>query len=87
MPDRACRPKKRPAGRGSFSWGREPAQDGAVVIYRLFRKDQRRALHVEMHTFGRDWPRRAIAARLRTMRHALRDRVDEIDLALMGVTQ
>jgi hypothetical protein len=57
------------------------------VIYRLFRKDQRCVLHVEMHTFGRDWHRRAIAARLRTMRHALRDRVDEIDLALMGVTQ
>jgi hypothetical protein len=79
--------RKRPTGRGSFSWGREPAQDGAVVIYRLFRRDMRRALHAELHTFGRDWDRRAIAARLRQMRHRLRDRVDEIDLHLMGVTQ
>jgi hypothetical protein len=57
------------------------------VIYRLFRRDLRRVLHVEMHTFGRDWQRRAIAERLRQMRHRLRNTVDEIDLALMGVTQ
>jgi hypothetical protein len=79
--------RKRPTGRGSFSWGREPAQDGAVVIYRLFRRDANRRVHPEIHTFGRDWQRRDIAARLRQMRHQLRDRVDEIDLHLMGVTQ
>lgn len=82
--------RKRPTGNGSFSWSRQAAPDGTVV-WRLFRRDQRNALHCKTVSYP---PREQcelvaplIAAQLRAARHQLRNTVDEIDLALMGVTQ
>lgn len=75
-----------PKRNGGFSWGRYPAGDTNVVTYRLFRRDHKGALHTAALTFdvGRD--RRADAAlALRRACHHLRDRVDELDLAALGV--
>ncbi len=75
------RTPKKTAG---FSWGRV-VTDGAVA-YRLFRRDQRGALHWFLRTFeGTD--RAAMADELKRARRLLRDQVDEVDLKFMGVTQ
>jgi hypothetical protein len=76
---------KRPRAMGKFSYGRVPSLTGGVT-YRLFRRDDKGALHVEMKRFEPDHFERAdIAPILKAMRHALRDRVDELDLKFMGV--
>lgn len=76
---RARTPKKT----AGFSWGRV-VLDGTVT-YRLFRRDQRGALHWFMRTFeGTD--RVAMAHELKRARRLLRDQVDEVDLMLMGVS-
>ena len=62
-------------------------QDGGGVVYRLFRRDMRRALHAELCNFHSDCTRQLIAKTLRAARHRLRNTVDEIDLQIMGVTQ
>lgn len=77
--------RRMPKKNGGFSWGRFPMGDGGPVCYRLFRRDYRGALHIASLTFGRSLDRRHIAYDLRRARHALRDRVDEIDLRAMGV--
>lgn len=74
-------PKKNPG----FSWGRFPMGDTGVVAYRLFRRDCRRALHTRCIDLRPGDSRSAIAASLRRARRTLRDQVDEIDLAAMGV--
>ncbi|KMM77046.1 hypothetical protein ACP93_02455 [Xanthomonas sp. NCPPB 1128] len=77
--------RRAPRRNGGFSWGRVlPSEQ--TVTYRLFRRDLTGALHCSMHTFHAATPRRAIANDLRRARHKLRDRVDEIDLATMGIT-
>lgn len=76
--------RKLPSHRGAFSYSRIPL-DGGTVIYRLFRRDARGALHARTLPFAPACARHLIAGTLRTARHALRDQVDEIDLALMGV--
>lgn len=78
--------RKRPRQSSRFCYGRVP-QLGGSVVYRLFRRDQTRRVYAETLVFHPDCSRREIAQRLRIVRHKLRDRVDEIDLALMGVTQ
>lgn len=78
--------RKRPTGRGSFSYARLTDRPG-VVVYRLCRRDERGAHHYESHAFAIEAPRAHIAAVLLDARRRLRDTVDEIDLALMGVTQ
>jgi hypothetical protein len=78
--------RKLPSHRGVFSYSRIPMPGGSVV-YRLFRRDQRGALHCEMRNFHPDCKRAFIAKKLNLARHKLRDQVDEIDLALMGVTE
>lgn len=78
--------RKLPAHRGTFSYARIP-QDGGGVVYRLFRRDMRRALHAELCNFHSDCTRQLIAKTLRAARHRLRNTVDEIDLQIMGVTQ
>lgn len=78
--------RRRPPGKnGGFSWGRFPADDARSVTWRLFRRDQRGVLHIATRTFLPGQTRAEIAAALNLARHRLRDRVDEIDLALMGV--
>lgn len=78
--------RKLPAHRGVFSYARIPLE-GGTVAYRLFRRDLRRVLHAELKTFHPDCSRSFIARELNIARHQLRNTVDEIDLALMGVTQ
>lgn len=68
-----------------FAWGRVPLKGAGTVVYRLFRRDHRGALHTTiLHFYPRD-TRHEIALALRQACHQLRDRVDEIDLAAMGV--
>lgn len=78
--------RKLPAHRDGFSYARIPHPDGGVV-YRLFRRDLRRVVHAETLPFHPDCTRQLIAKKLRAARHKLRDRVDDIDLHLMGVMQ
>lgn len=74
-------PKK---GNG-FSWGRS-VRDG-VVIWRLFRRDQNGTLHWKQMVYIRNnCARLQMANELNKARHTLRDQVDEIDLAIMGIT-
>lgn len=80
----ATRAPKRNDG---FSWGRFPAGDRGAITWRLFRRDHKGGLHMANLTFYLDRDRRAdIALALRHACHQLRDRVDELDLAAMGVT-
>jgi hypothetical protein len=76
---------KRPTGRGSFSWGRVPSLTGGVT-YRLFRRDVKGALHVEMKRFDPEHhERHDIARELIVMRRRLRETVDALDLKFLGV--
>lgn len=76
---------KRPNPSTRFSWGCVPSLAGGVT-YRLFRRDMKGALHVEMRRFEPDHvERHDVARKLNAMRHSLRDRVDELDLKFMGV--
>lgn len=76
---------KRPNPHSRFSWGRVLGDNGSVT-YRLFRRDIRGALHVEMKRFSPDdFERADIALALNAMRHVLRNRVDELDLKFLGV--
>lgn len=79
--------RRAPKRNGGFSWGRFPAGDTNIVTYRLFRRDETGRLHIHILTFylGRD-RRSDVALALRSACHSLRDRVDTIDLAAMGVT-
>ncbi|HEL4296663.1 TPA: hypothetical protein UM674_000592 [Stenotrophomonas maltophilia] len=69
-----------------FAWGRFPTNDGSAVTWRLYRRDHRRALHMHAETFFAHEDRAVIAGRLRRARRSLRDKVDDIDLVAMGVT-
>ena len=83
---RRGRAPKKTAG---FSWGRVVGDSS--VTYRLFRRDQRGALHYFMQSYSFDELandpriRVRIAHEINRARHALRDQVDELDLRLMGV--
>ena len=78
-----------PKKTGGFCWGRTII-DG-VVVYRLFRRDQRGATHYFTRVYtpeelARDRCIRArIAHEVHQARRLLRDQVDTVDLALMGV--
>lgn len=83
---------RQPKKSGGFSWGRVVTPDGGIS-YRLFRRDQRGALHYFIRTYTAAELARSLNMRLviadeiKRARHALRDQVDSVDLALMGVTQ
>lgn len=79
--------RRMPTKRDGFSWARIP-QDSGGVLYRLYRRDMRGVLHVELLPFSSDWEccRCVVARRLREARHRLRDTVDDIDLEIMGLT-
>lgn len=68
-----------------FAWARFPTTDGSAVTWRLYRRDHRRALHMHVLTFLAHDDRAVIAGHLRRARRSLRDKVDDIDLAAMGV--
>jgi len=72
--------------RARFAWGRKISDQG-VVVYRLFRRDSTGKLHRSMYPmeYLPHAERRQIARDLKRERRILRDRVDEIDLAAMGV--
>ena len=76
---------RQPKGR-HFAWSRTISHDGALLTYRLFRREQvsGRLRPVELQ-YMRIAPRKMIAGDLKIARKVLRDRVDEIDLAAMGI--
>lgn len=70
-----------------FTWSRVPGAAGNIT-YRLFRHDMHGVLHCAIVRFDPDkQDRRAMAAKLKSKRHDLRNQVDTIDLQLLGVTQ
>lgn len=83
---------RQPKKTAGFSWGRV-VTPGRGISYRLFRRDQRGALHYFIRVYTPEELaadpriRDRIAFEIHQARHALRDQVDEVDLALMGVTQ
>lgn len=78
--------RRSPTKNTGFSWGRFPMGPSGIVVYRLFRRDLTGAVHIEpLHFYPHD-QRPAVALALREACHRLRDRVDELDLAAMGVT-
>ena len=70
---------------GGFSWLRLPPGDSGVVTYRLFRRDHRGVCHMHALQFPAIESRETIAKDVRRACHQLRNKVDEIDLAAMGV--
>lgn len=82
--------RRAPKRNGGFSWGRYPTGATAFIPgteYRLFRREHSGRVHAEMQLFAVEVDRSYIARRLLAMRHELRNRVDTIDLAAMGVTE
>ncbi|UGB46952.1 hypothetical protein LQ772_06585 [Frateuria edaphi] len=77
--------RRSPARRDGFCWARIPQSNG-TVLYRLYRRDQRNAVHAVLRNFPGDAARHDIARELKAARHQLRNTVDEIDLVLLGVT-
>ncbi|MFB8927087.1 hypothetical protein QSH46_013320 [Xanthomonas arboricola pv. juglandis] len=78
--------RRAPKRKRGLCWGRTPDDSTSVVTWQLFRRDHRGAIHMSTLQFTYAEPRAYIAQRLRNARRKLRDRVDEIDLAAMGVT-
>ncbi|WP_115560054.1 hypothetical protein [Xanthomonas arboricola] len=77
--------RRAPKRNGSFSWGRFPTSDGAFITWRMFRRDHTSVLHMHALTFTAKDDAAYAAKQLRRARRQLRDRVDDIDLAAMGV--
>lgn len=77
--------RRAPKRNGGFSWGRFPTTDGDFITWRLFRRDMGGRVHIKILTFTAKDTRSLIASRVRAACHRLRDQVDEIDLAAMGV--
>lgn len=76
---------RRPHGR-QFAWSRKVEMDGALITYRLWRRDHLRKLYQSRLQYIAAVATRTMIARdLLIARKALRDRVDEIDLAAMGI--
>jgi hypothetical protein len=75
---------RQPKKTAGFSWGRSVSAAG-LVMWRLFRRDQRGALHMKLISPRSEWTRAEIATELNRARHALRDQVDTVDLEIMGV--
>lgn len=77
--------RKCPNPHTRFSWGRVMGDSGSVT-YRLFRRDHKRTLHVTLQRFPAGTDRREIAKKLCAMRRELLERVDDIELHLLGVS-
>lgn len=77
---------KLPSHHGKFSYARIPQFDSiGGVTYRLFRRDDRGAVHYQQCVFEGHCSIANAARDLNIARHQLRNTVDDIDLALMGV--
>lgn len=77
--------RRAPKSNGGFSWGRFLDKPSGIVMYRLFRRDHNGALHFIGLNFSRHDSRRDMAIALRAACHRLRNRVDGINLAALGV--
>lgn len=75
--------RRAPQSNGVFSWGRFPGE--TCISYRLFRRDHTGALHCSILSVAKTYPRQQLALDLRRKRRQLREKVDVIDLAAMGV--
>lgn len=75
--------RRTPSRRDRFCWARIP-QDSGGVLYRLYRRDMQGAVHAVLRNF-KIIDRHEMAEELNIARHQLRNTVDDIDLALMGV--
>lgn len=74
-----------PGGGRGPAWCRLVGE--TTITYRLYRRDYRNATHCSIVTFSKTTPSDEIAATLKKKRRALRDKVDELDLAgRYGVT-
>lgn len=82
-------PRRTPKRTTGFSWGRtiDRVMGGHVLVYRLFRRDLKGALHIELREFALHDHRRHIALQLLKARQVLRDRVDAIGYALIEAEQ
>lgn len=76
--------RRMPHNRNHFCWARIPQQDGCT-LYRLYRRDQRGVVHAVLRNFPGDMAHAEMAGELNIARHQLRNTVDDVDLALMGV--
>lgn len=76
--------RRTPRNRNGFCWARIP-QDSGGMLYRLYRRDQRGVVHAVLCNFPGDADRAEMAGELNIARHQLRNTVDDVDLALMGV--
>lgn len=76
---------RRPQSGRGFAWCRVVAD--TTIQYRLYRRDYRNALHCSTVTFSKTTPTEEIASALKKKRRELRDKVDVLDLAAMGVTE
>lgn len=74
---------KQPTTCRRFSWGRIPHESGCT--WRLFRRDIDGRVYMSGLDFRAGTSRAVIAGDLLKARHRLRDRVDEIDLAALGL--
>ncbi len=76
---------RRPAGRNT-AWTRKVEMDGSLVTYRLFRRDMRGKLHQSMLQYlTKNAKRSMIASDLRRVKKLLRGKIDEIDIAVLGL--
>jgi len=72
--------RRAPKKQGGFSWGRFPMGLSGIVVYRLFHRDDKGAVHFVGLNFYRRATRRDMAIALRAARNGLRDQVKQIDL-------
>lgn len=77
------RDNRAPRRNTGFSWGRFNLH--GRVMYRLFRRDLNRKLHVEARGFDYRTDRSRIAAEIWRARIQLREAVDAVDLKHLGV--
>jgi hypothetical protein len=74
---------KRPNKMSRFAFAVIPCEAGTT--YRLSRRDFRGVIHFARKTFKPGYDKRMQAIVLRSMCHALREHVDEIELHLLGI--
>lgn len=76
---------RRPPSKRDTAFARFPSDDGALVTYRLFRRDHERRTHFRELRFFPDTPRPVIAMNLLRARRELREFVDGLQLAAWGI--
>jgi len=82
---------RRPRKDRDVTWSRRSSPDSRQITWTFWRRDQRRAIHCETLTFDESTIFECVgmpllgtvASAIRSTKRILRDRVDEIDLAVM----